>query len=126
MYGNMEDAGEVAHESLISTARSLCEFRRDSSLSSWLYAIARRFCTKKRAYGVGAAWEPSAPQAHPSVRCRSEEVMLVPQVADRKLAQFAYLRASSELRIMFFVVGFVRSQPCFGHGGYADPRRTAP
>jgi RNA polymerase sigma-70 factor (ECF subfamily) len=48
MCGNVEDAGEVTQESLISMARSLREFRGDSSVSSWLYTIARRFCIKKR------------------------------------------------------------------------------
>ena len=48
MCGNAEDAGDVAQESLISMARSVREFRGDSSVSSWLYTIARRFCIKKR------------------------------------------------------------------------------
>ena len=48
MCGNVEDAGDVAQESLISMARSVREFRGDSSVSSWLYTIARRFCIKKR------------------------------------------------------------------------------
>ena len=48
MCGNAEDAGDVAQESLIAMARSLRDFRGDASVSSWLYAIARRFCIKKR------------------------------------------------------------------------------
>jgi len=48
MCGNAEDAGDVAQESLISMARSVRDFRGDSSVSSWLYTIARRFCIKKR------------------------------------------------------------------------------
>jgi RNA polymerase sigma-70 factor (ECF subfamily) len=48
MCGNEEDAGDIAQESLMSMARSLRGFRGDSSLSSWLYTIARRFCIKKR------------------------------------------------------------------------------
>jgi RNA polymerase sigma-70 factor (ECF subfamily) len=48
MCGNVDDAGEVAQESLISMARSLREFRGDSSISSWLYTIARRACIRKR------------------------------------------------------------------------------
>jgi RNA polymerase sigma-70 factor (ECF subfamily) len=44
----VEDAGDVAQESLVSMARSLRDFRGDSSVSSWLYTIARRFCIKKR------------------------------------------------------------------------------
>jgi RNA polymerase sigma-70 factor (ECF subfamily) len=48
MCGNVEDAGDVAQESLMSMARSVRDFRGDSSVSSWLYTIARRFCIKKR------------------------------------------------------------------------------
>ena len=48
MCGNAEDAGDVAQESLISMARAVRDFRGDSSVSSWLYTIARRFCIKKR------------------------------------------------------------------------------
>jgi RNA polymerase sigma-70 factor (ECF subfamily) len=48
MCGNEEDAGDVAQESLMSMARSLGDFRGDSSVSTWLYTIARRFCMKKR------------------------------------------------------------------------------
>lgn len=48
MCGNPEDAGDVAQDSLISMARSLRDFRGDSSVSSWLYTIARRFCIRKR------------------------------------------------------------------------------
>jgi RNA polymerase sigma-70 factor (ECF subfamily) len=51
MCGNAEDAGDVAQESLISMARSLRDFRGDSSVSSWLYTIARRFCIRKRRRG---------------------------------------------------------------------------
>jgi RNA polymerase sigma-70 factor (ECF subfamily) len=48
MCGNTEDAGDIAQESLMAMARSLRDFRGDSSVSSWLYTIARRFCIKKR------------------------------------------------------------------------------
>lgn len=48
MCGNAEDAGDIAQESLISMARSVRDFRGESSVSSWLYTIARRFCIKKR------------------------------------------------------------------------------
>lgn len=48
MCGNSEDAGDVAQESLISMARAVRDFRGDSSVSTWLYTIARRFCIRKR------------------------------------------------------------------------------
>jgi RNA polymerase sigma-70 factor (ECF subfamily) len=48
MCGSVEDAADVVQESLMAMARSLRVFRGDSSVSSWLYTIARRFCIKKR------------------------------------------------------------------------------
>jgi RNA polymerase sigma-70 factor (ECF subfamily) len=48
MCGNVEDAGDVAQDSLLSMARSVRDFRGDASVSTWLYTIARRFCIKKR------------------------------------------------------------------------------
>jgi RNA polymerase sigma-70 factor (ECF subfamily) len=48
MCGNVDDAGDVVQESLLSMARSVRGFRGDASVSSWLYTIARRACLKKR------------------------------------------------------------------------------
>ena len=43
-----EDAEDVLQESLLAAARGLRRFRGKSSLSTWLYTIARSFCIKKR------------------------------------------------------------------------------
>jgi RNA polymerase sigma-70 factor, ECF subfamily len=43
-----EDAKDVLQETLLSAARALPEFRGASSISTWLYTIARSFCIKKR------------------------------------------------------------------------------
>lgn len=48
MCGNVDDAGDVVQESLLSMARSLPAFRGDASVSTWLYTIARRACMRKR------------------------------------------------------------------------------
>jgi len=48
MCGEPEDAKDVLQDTLLTMARSLRSFRRDSSLSTWLYTIARSFCIKKR------------------------------------------------------------------------------
>lgn len=48
MCGDSEDAQDVAQETLLTMARSLREFRGESSVSTWLYTIARSFCIKKR------------------------------------------------------------------------------
>lgn len=48
MCGHPEDAQDVLQETLIAVARGIRDFRGSSSLSTWLYAIARSFCIKKR------------------------------------------------------------------------------
>jgi len=48
MCSDVEDARDVLQETLLAMARSVRDFRADSSLSTWLYTIARRFCMKKR------------------------------------------------------------------------------
>jgi RNA polymerase sigma-70 factor (ECF subfamily) len=48
MCRDREDAQEVLQETLFAAARGLRGFRGASSLSTWLFAIARSFCIKKR------------------------------------------------------------------------------
>lgn len=48
MCGEPEDAKDVLQETLFAAVRTLPEFRGASSVSTWLYTIARSFCLKKR------------------------------------------------------------------------------
>ena len=43
-----EDAKEVLQDTLLAMARGVRDFRGASSISTWLYTIARSFCIKKR------------------------------------------------------------------------------
>jgi RNA polymerase sigma-70 factor (ECF subfamily) len=47
MCGDAQDAQDVLQDTLLAVTRGVPEFRQDSSISSWLYAIARSFCSKK-------------------------------------------------------------------------------
>jgi RNA polymerase sigma-70 factor (ECF subfamily) len=51
MCGDLDDASDVVQETSLAMARSIQDFRGDSSLSTWLYTIARRFCIRKRRRG---------------------------------------------------------------------------
>jgi RNA polymerase sigma-70 factor, ECF subfamily len=56
MCRDPEDAKEVLQETLLAAARTLRDFRGDSAVGTWLYAIARSFCIKlrkKRSRGGG-------------------------------------------------------------------------
>ena len=48
MCRDPEDAKDVLQETLLSMARGVRDFRGTSSVSTWLYTIARSFCIKKR------------------------------------------------------------------------------
>lgn len=48
MCRDEEDAKDVLQDTLLAAAQSLQGFRGGSSLSTWLYTIARSFCIKKR------------------------------------------------------------------------------
>jgi RNA polymerase sigma-70 factor (ECF subfamily) len=51
MCGDREDAKDILQDTLLAMARGLRDFRGASSLSTWLYTIARSFCIKKRRRG---------------------------------------------------------------------------
>lgn len=48
MCRHTHDAEDVLQDSMMSVARSIRGFRGASSLSTWLFTIARSFCIKKR------------------------------------------------------------------------------
>jgi RNA polymerase sigma-70 factor, ECF subfamily len=75
MCRDEEDAKDVLQETLIAAVRSIPEFRGTSAISTWLYAIARSFCIKKRRTGK------FAPEHLESLDAQSERVA---QVADAR------------------------------------------
>ena len=48
MCRDPEDARDVLQDTLLAMARGVRDFRGASSMSTWLYTIARSFCIKKR------------------------------------------------------------------------------
>ena len=51
MCRHAEDAEDVLQDSMMTLARSVRDFRGASSLSTWLFTVARSFCIKKRRRG---------------------------------------------------------------------------
>jgi RNA polymerase sigma-70 factor (ECF subfamily) len=54
MCGDVEDAKDIAQDTLLTLARTMRDFRGESSISTWLYTVARSFCIKKRRRTKGA------------------------------------------------------------------------
>jgi RNA polymerase sigma-70 factor (ECF subfamily) len=100
MCGNVEDAGDVAQESLISMARSLRDFRGESSVSSWLYTIARRFCMKKRRRSKFAPAREESLDAPGSTAGQLADPAPNPeQIAGNRELEMALVRAIDALEI---------------------------
>ena len=51
MCRDQEDARDVVQDTLFAMARGVRDFRGASSISTWLFTIARSFCIKKRRKG---------------------------------------------------------------------------
>jgi RNA polymerase sigma-70 factor (ECF subfamily) len=60
MCRDPEDAKDVLQDTLLSVARNFRDFRGGSSLSTWIYTIARSFCVKKRRQSKFAPKEPAS------------------------------------------------------------------
>jgi RNA polymerase sigma-70 factor (ECF subfamily) len=58
MCRDPEDAKDILQDTLLAMARTVNDFRGASSLSTWLYSIARSFCIKKRRRGRSVVTEP--------------------------------------------------------------------
>jgi RNA polymerase sigma-70 factor, ECF subfamily len=92
MCGNEEDARDILQETLLAAFRGIGEFRGDARLSTWLFQIARSFCSKSRRLSAGepAQHEPldapeakelAAEEAAPDARAHAAEIGRVLQAA---------------------------------------------
>jgi RNA polymerase sigma-70 factor (ECF subfamily) len=110
MCGNPEDAKDVLQETLLTVARDIRNFRGGSSLSTWLYTIARSACIKMRrrskfapeqasSVEIGAATETES-LADPA---RSADEVLAGKQVERALG-----RAIGELEPMYREVLMLR------------------
>lgn len=71
MCRDPEDAKDILQETLLAAARTVKDFRGASSVSTWMYTIARSFCIKKRRRSKFApAEETSLDQREPGAEAR--------------------------------------------------------
>jgi len=92
LCGNEEDARDVLQETLLAAFRGVRNFRGEARLSTWLYQVARSFCTKARRRGAGepagheslqgpAARAVSEPAAGPDEHAHARELARLFQAA---------------------------------------------
>jgi RNA polymerase sigma-70 factor (ECF subfamily) len=64
MCRDLEDAKEVLQETMLAAARTARDFRGGSKVDTWLFAIARSFCIKKRRRSKFAPDDPVSLEEH--------------------------------------------------------------
>ena len=108
MCRDREAARDVLQETLIAAARTVRDFRGTSSLSTWLYTIARSFCIKQRRRSKFAPFrEESLDDA--SVSRNLEATTPSPETASAEAeVSRALSRAISELEPMYREVLLLR------------------
>lgn len=74
MCRDPEDAQDVLQDTLLALARGVRDFRGGSSISTWLYTVARSFCIKKRRRSKFAPTESSLEGA----AAREAELLVAP------------------------------------------------
>jgi RNA polymerase sigma-70 factor (ECF subfamily) len=102
MCRDEEDAKDVLQETMIAAARTIPEFRGTSAVSTWLYAIARSFCIKKRRTSKFAPERIDSLEAHAEQAAEVADTRRTPEedVAGRQL-QIALEKAIAELDPMY-------------------------
>jgi RNA polymerase sigma-70 factor (ECF subfamily) len=83
MCRDEEDARDVLQETLLAAARSFPSFRGQSSLSTWLYTIARSFCIKRRRKNVG---EPAVLEPLDELRAEAVPELVETRAPDERAA----------------------------------------
>lgn len=87
MCGSEEDAKEVLQETLLAAFRGLHSFRGDAELSTWLYQVARTYCSRLRRRRVGSPQEfqsldSPAAESVPSERGTPDELSHARQMGE--------------------------------------------
>ena len=83
MCGNEEDAKDVLQQTMLAAFRGFSGFRGEARLSTWLYQVARGYCTKVRRKSagepghldeLGAASSIASADAAPDLRTHAREI----------------------------------------------------
>jgi RNA polymerase sigma-70 factor, ECF subfamily len=107
MCRDPEDAKDVLQDTLLSVARNVRDFRGSSSISTWLYTIARSFCVKKRRKTKFAPRDAAAPLEGDAERIADPGVSADEALATKQVER-ALEAAIAELEPMYREVLLLR------------------
>jgi len=93
MCRDEEDARDVVQDTLLAVTKNVKDFRGQSSLSTWLYTIARSFCIKRRRKNVG---EPKVLESLHDLRAEGTPALVDHRAPDERAAQSELDRALEE------------------------------
>jgi RNA polymerase sigma-70 factor (ECF subfamily) len=121
MCGDPEDARDVLQETMLAAARAIRDFRGASSISTWLYAIARSFCIKARRQGRSAKARPVPPEQLATAVDRAAEAPETPEEAlATERTRAALEHAIGELEPMYREVLILRDGEGLGASEVAE------
>jgi RNA polymerase sigma-70 factor (ECF subfamily) len=110
MCGNPEDAKDVLQETLLAMARDIRNFRGASSLSTWLFTIARSACIKMHRRGKFAPEAASSVEIGAATETKrlADPARSADEVLAGKQVQHALAQAIGELEPMYREVLMLR------------------
>lgn len=110
MCRDPEDAKDVLQDTLFAMARNFRDFRGHSSLSTWLYSIARSFCLKKRRRSKFAPEDPRSLETGLGAEASAlaDGAALADEALAGKEVERAIKRAIGELEPMYREVLLLR------------------
>jgi RNA polymerase sigma-70 factor (ECF subfamily) len=103
MCRDPEDAKDVLQDTLLAMARGVRDFRGASSISTWLYTVARSFCIKKRRRSKFAPAEDRSLDTDetPAVRSLADPAKSADEVLAGKRVEHALELAIDALEPMY-------------------------
>jgi RNA polymerase sigma-70 factor (ECF subfamily) len=103
MCRDPEDAKDVLQDTLLAMARGVRDFRGASSISTWLYTVARSFCIKKRRRGKSARAEDRSldTDAAPETRSLADPAKSADEVLAGRRVENALEQAIDALEPMY-------------------------
>lgn len=101
MCGNPDDAKDVLQETLLTMARGIRDFRGESSLSTWLYTVARNACIRMHRRSKFAPGHEGALEIGATIEAKADPARRADEVLAGKQVERALGAAIDELEPIY-------------------------